>query len=188
MGTGLTEAQAALPALSIMQPWAWLIVNGHKDIENRDWPTRFRGPVLIHAGKRIDEDAALSLRRGYHPCHGGRGRLHLELPEAWETGGIVGEAEIYDCVTASENSWFMGRFGFLIRSQAPVPLVPCKGALGFFRPNYNEPPAEPRVKVAKPPRPAKVIQTKPAPLVEDDLFSTPASRAALSERGGPGAG
>jgi hypothetical protein len=36
--------------LSIRQPWAWLIVNGHKPVENRDWATSFRGPVLIHAG------------------------------------------------------------------------------------------------------------------------------------------
>ena len=30
-------------ALSIRQPWAWLIVNGYKDIENRDWKTHYRG-------------------------------------------------------------------------------------------------------------------------------------------------
>lgn len=38
-------------ALSIRQPWAWHILNSGKDIENRDWPTRFRGRVLIHASK-----------------------------------------------------------------------------------------------------------------------------------------
>lgn len=39
-----------IPALSIRQPGAWLIVNGHKDIENRDWPTtNFRGRLLVHA-------------------------------------------------------------------------------------------------------------------------------------------
>jgi hypothetical protein len=38
-------------ALSIRQPWAWLIVNGFKDLENRSWSTAFRGPVWIHAGK-----------------------------------------------------------------------------------------------------------------------------------------
>jgi ASCH domain len=41
-----------LPCISILQPYAWLIVNGHKDIENRGWPTRFRGRILIHAGKK----------------------------------------------------------------------------------------------------------------------------------------
>jgi hypothetical protein len=40
-----------MKALSIRQPWAWLIVNGYKDIENRSWATKFRGPVLIHAAK-----------------------------------------------------------------------------------------------------------------------------------------
>lgn len=38
-------------ALSIRQPWAWLILNGWKDIENRDWTTRVRGRILIHAAK-----------------------------------------------------------------------------------------------------------------------------------------
>jgi ASCH domain len=38
-----------MKALPIRQPYAWLIVNGHKDIENRAWPTKFRGRVLIHA-------------------------------------------------------------------------------------------------------------------------------------------
>ena len=32
-------------ALSIKQPWSWLIVHGHKDIENRDWSTQLRGRV-----------------------------------------------------------------------------------------------------------------------------------------------
>lgn len=47
-----------IPALSIRQPWAWLIVNGHKDIENRDWPTNFRGRLLVHAG--------LTMTRAYY--------------------------------------------------------------------------------------------------------------------------
>ena len=32
-------------AISIRQPWAWLIVNGYKDVENRIWPANLRGPV-----------------------------------------------------------------------------------------------------------------------------------------------
>ena len=41
-------------AISIRQPWAWLIVNGYKDIENRSWcpPEKvIDQSVLIHAGK-----------------------------------------------------------------------------------------------------------------------------------------
>ncbi|WP_229215634.1 ASCH domain-containing protein [Duganella sp. CY15W] len=40
-----------MKALSIRQPWAWLIVNGYKDIENRSWSTNVRGKVLVHASK-----------------------------------------------------------------------------------------------------------------------------------------
>jgi hypothetical protein len=36
-------------ALSIRQPWASLILLAGKDIENRTWETRLRGPILIHA-------------------------------------------------------------------------------------------------------------------------------------------
>ncbi len=43
-----------MKALSIRQPWAWLIANGYKDIENRSWRTNFRGEFLIHAGKKFD--------------------------------------------------------------------------------------------------------------------------------------
>jgi len=32
-----------MKALSIRQPYAWLIIHGYKDIENRTWGTRVRG-------------------------------------------------------------------------------------------------------------------------------------------------
>ena len=37
----------------IRQPWAWLIVNGHKHIENRTWPTRHRGTLLIQGAATL---------------------------------------------------------------------------------------------------------------------------------------
>jgi hypothetical protein len=40
-----------MKALTICQPYAALIVRGEKLVENREWPTRYRGPLLIHAGK-----------------------------------------------------------------------------------------------------------------------------------------
>src|SRR5215472_1457845 len=45
---------AGMKALSVRQPWAWLIVNGYKPVENRNWLTKFRGRLLIHAGQRFD--------------------------------------------------------------------------------------------------------------------------------------
>src|SRR6185437_1306545 len=122
-------ATAQLPtlALSIMQPWAWLIVNGHKDIENRDWPTRYRGLVAIHAGKKLDESPAIALDRAYHPVSGRRVRFAKD-GQQYERGGIVGVAEIVDCVDRSDSEWFVGRYGFVIRNARPVPFIPVKGA------------------------------------------------------------
>ena len=38
--------------LSLLQPWASLIVMGIKTIETRRWQTAHRGPLLIHASQR----------------------------------------------------------------------------------------------------------------------------------------
>lgn len=125
-------------ALSIRQPWAWLIVNGHKDVENRSWSTELRGQVLIHAGKEIDKQAHLDLMRGIHPVTGRPTKLSLMYPPALgrdvETGGIVGVAEIHGCVTRSDSEWFAGPYGFLMRHRRALPFQRCAGQLGFFTP------------------------------------------------------
>lgn len=125
-----------MKALSIMQPWAWLIVNGHKAIENRSWRCHYRGPILIHAGKKVDSWARADLWHHRHPvtC----APLVLDYPQTFERGGIVGEAEIVDCVERSEDPWFVGRFGIVLRNARPLPFRPCKGALGFFTPTFEE--------------------------------------------------
>ena len=118
-------------AISINQPWAWCIVNGYKPVENRDWPTKRRERIMIHAGKKFDWD-------GYDWI-----RFHFKdipLPEeieGFDMGGIVGEATITDCVTESKSKWFFGIFGFLLVDAKPCELKPCKGALGFFKPDFN---------------------------------------------------
>lgn len=139
-------------ALSIMQPWAALIVYGLKDIENRSWSTRFRGPVLIHAGKKRDGDAQDDVDGFLHPVTG------ESLPWdglTFDTGGVVGVAEIVDCVSRSDSPWFVGEYGFLIRNARPLPFRPCRGQLGFFTPDFS-PPAPKIVQPAPPPPPAVV--------------------------------
>ncbi len=119
-------------ALSIMQPWAWLVVNRHKAIENRDWPTKFRGPVAIHAGKKVDYDAACDVQSCIHPVTGENADWDHFNEVGKCLGGIVGVADIIDCVERSDNPWFVGRYGFVLANQRPVPFIPVKGALGFF--------------------------------------------------------
>lgn len=113
-----------MKALSIQQPWAWLIVNGYKDIENRDWKTNVRGRILIHAGKTFDEAAYTTLL--------GHDGFSLPHRAAFERGGIVGEANIIGCVDHSESEWFMGYYGFVLGSAKPLPFRAVRGQLGFF--------------------------------------------------------
>ena len=40
-----------MKTLSLLQPWASLVVFGAKEIETRSWSTPYRGPLLIHASK-----------------------------------------------------------------------------------------------------------------------------------------
>lgn len=106
-----------MKAISIKQPWAYLILEHGKDIENRKWKTKVRGRVLIHASKQVDEEA-MKL-------------FHLEntyLP----TGCIVGSVEIMDCVTKSTSRWFSGPFGFVLKHPQKLTPFKYKGQLNFF--------------------------------------------------------
>ena len=135
-----------MKALSIKQPWAWLIAAGYKDIENRDWPTSFRGRFLIHTGKTVDSEDRLSdygfrkfiehaLERSYAPADA---LARFEAAEPTLTrGAIIGEAYLYNCVeegwTANGSPWFSGRYGFAIRDAKMFGTpIPYRGQLGFF--------------------------------------------------------
>lgn len=133
---------SAIPvvALSIRQPWAWLILHAGKDIENRSWQTRFRGRFLLHASKGMTVNEYWNARR----FAAGRMLIGREFPgrSELERGGIVGEAEIVDCVDRSDSPWFVGPYGFVFRNAKPLPFHPCKGALGLFHvpPFTHQPP------------------------------------------------
>ncbi len=120
-----------MKVLSFKQPWAWLLVNGFKDVENRNWRTHYRGKVLIHASKQPDlscfyPDGSLIL--GKHPYPASI-PAHLE---AFQYGGIIGEVTITDCVDESNSPWFWGRYGFVIGEARPLPFAPLRGQLGLF--------------------------------------------------------
>lgn len=115
--------------LSVRQPWAWAIVNGHKPVENRDWPSQFTGPILIHAGKtmarRYYEEVSEDLvARGLVP----------EVPafEDLPRGGVVGVTTIVGCVEQMDSGWFTGPYGFVLRDSRPLSFHPCNGQLKFF--------------------------------------------------------
>jgi hypothetical protein len=43
--------------LTVRPPWSWAIAEAGKDVENRTWSTRYRGPLAIHAGRSVDRSA-----------------------------------------------------------------------------------------------------------------------------------
>lgn len=108
-------ANGEIKALSIKQPYPHHIFHNGKDVENRDWPTKGRGWVICHAGVSKSE-------------------LDMTDPEeaAMPRGGVVGLIRITDCVQAMDSEWFFGKYGFVIGEALPIPLVPCRGMLGFF--------------------------------------------------------
>lgn len=121
-------------ALSIRQPWAWLILHAGKDIENRNWPTRRRQRVLIHASKGMSHNEWLSAIQYAHlRCGVPRETLQQGCEfEQLERGGIVGSVEITDCVQSSDSPWFAGPHGWVLRDPRPQPFLPWIGRLGFF--------------------------------------------------------
>lgn len=76
-----------MKVLTIKQPWATLIMQGNKRFEFRSWQTKYRGELLIHAGKGIDKEAMK--------------RLAKYIPENMPTGKILGKVKLVDCVKMS---------------------------------------------------------------------------------------
>ncbi|HXC41465.1 MAG TPA: ASCH domain-containing protein [Burkholderiales bacterium] len=130
------------PAISIRQPWAWLIIRPDvtdpeerrrlyqtgqiKDIENRDWRTTYRGRVLVHASKGMT-------RGEYEDCnHFAPSGIELPPFESLERGGIIGAVDIVNCVDDSLSDWFVGFYGFVLANAEPLPFRPLRGSLGIF--------------------------------------------------------
>jgi hypothetical protein len=114
-------------ALSVRQPWAWLLVNGYKDVENRNWQTNFRGKCIIHASKTFDH-------LGYRWVKNNFGKKIKDFPaqDQFDRGGIIGWVEISDCVTEYDSPWFFGKFGFVVEDSGTLPFEELPGQLRFF--------------------------------------------------------
>jgi ASCH domain. len=120
-----------LPVLSIRQPFAWLVVNGIKDIENRSRRTHYRGPILIHASTNKSALNADNMEL----C---QARSGLRLPEEYDVGGVIGVVEIVDCVRRHSSPWKHGpSWGWVLANARPLKFRECKGAVGFFYPKWK---------------------------------------------------
>ena len=121
-------------ALSVRAPWWWAILHLGKDIENRNWRTRYRGRVLLHVGKAWNADE-VDLDLMDIETILGRDSLDLDLEKMRAgCGCIVGSVEIVGCVSSSKSPWFFGQYGFVLKNPEVFERpLPYRGALGFFK-------------------------------------------------------
>lgn len=129
-----------MKALSTRQPWAWANIHASKDIENRGWPMRLRGRFLVHASKGMARDEYEDCLDTIHhtsPTHSFPGELTLPAFEALERGGIIGSADLIDCVNGHRSPWFFGPCGFVLANPQPLQFQPSRGKLGFFDPDHD---------------------------------------------------
>ena len=77
-----------MKVITIKQPFASLIAEGIKEYEFRTWKTKYRGEILIHAGKSIDKKAMKKFEK-----------YKLDYP----TGCIIAKANLTDCIAINEE-------------------------------------------------------------------------------------
>ena len=105
--------------LTIKQPWAHLIINGIKRVENRSWKTDYRGLILIHAGQAYDESYQ-------------RDRTFGVDPALLTYGAVIGTADLVDIVTEHASPFFAGPFGWVLENARPIEPIPLRGQQRLF--------------------------------------------------------
>lgn len=87
-----------MKVISLIQPWATLIMLCEKRFETRSWATNYRGPLAIHASKKIDKEACrhpvIQMTLNEHGIY-----VMDELP----IGKILGMVDLKDCHPIHED-------------------------------------------------------------------------------------
>lgn len=119
-----------MKAISIKQPWAWLIANGYMTVENRKWYTGHRGDILIHASKsKADLERDLEyVRRVF--------RIGIDQ-EQLLFGQVLAVADLIGCTKEPEarvdQYWHKeGHFAWILRRIRPIDPFEVRGRLNLF--------------------------------------------------------
>lgn len=142
-----------MKAITVIQPWATLLALGLKKNETRSWATKHRGPVAIHAGKKIDKAACR--REPIRSVLAAHGYTEHNLPtgavlalgnlsvcrESVEAGPSGYELDDGSRITSTERDFgdfTPGRFAWGMTGvrQLDTP-IPAKGQLGLW--NFDHP-------------------------------------------------
>ena len=90
--------QIFMKVLSLLQPWATLVVMGVKQIETRSWSTSYRGPLLIHASKG---------KAGEYLCHEPRFKKYIPDFKQLPFGCIIGKVTLTDVIRIDSGRFYM---------------------------------------------------------------------------------
>jgi len=129
-------------ALSLLQPWASLVVMGLKKIETRSWRTAHRGTLLIHAsqGKKGKILAAETPFSKYIPDF-----------DCLPFGAIIGQVELEEIIPVEQlfysdarmnaltleekafGDYAKGRYAWILAEPVMFDdMIPVKGGLGLW--------------------------------------------------------
>jgi len=101
-----------IKAITVKQPWAWAIFNVGKDIENRSWPTNYRGPLVIHAALNFHPEGYMFLKENQR-------RFDTPIPNRFDfhLGHLMGMVNVVDCVLEHDSFWkHNNQFGFVLEN------------------------------------------------------------------------
>jgi hypothetical protein len=135
-----------MKAITIWQPYASLIANGHKQYETRSWATAFRGVLAIHSAKKWD----IALQQETETIAGRfpelNGYATQELPRgcviaAVELVAIYRAEDIRDSLSELERSvgnFATGRYAWEMKViKLPDEPIPAKGQQGLWNWEYQ---------------------------------------------------
>jgi len=92
-----------MKTLSLWQPWATAIAVGSKRIETRGWATSYRGPLLIHAAKRLVKDELIYMQSCWNWC-AALAPIGMRMGDGqylWDLlpfGALIARCNLVDCV------------------------------------------------------------------------------------------
>ena len=116
------------------QPWASLIADGRKRYETRHWATKYRGPLAIHAAKRIDGDACKMFGYSSHIIPVGAVVCVVELTDCMlMTADLVNLISNQDESEYVAGNWAVGRYAWQLLNPIKLdPPAPAIGRQGIF--------------------------------------------------------
>lgn len=122
-------------ALSVRQPWAWALIHGGKDVENRTKIAITNGRmtaqqrISIHASKGMTRDEYESAARFIENEIG----IGCPRPDELIRGAIIGTIDVIDIINNSDSKWFFGPWALEVEFPHAIEPIPAVGALGFFK-------------------------------------------------------